>query len=55
MSLHRILENDDFIVDYFADDKTYRVSVFNDGHFWDECWFPAFKEGRGIELDEAEL
>ena len=22
----------------------YRVSVFDDNHFWDECWFDAYEE-----------
>jgi hypothetical protein len=22
----------------------YRVTVFNDGHFWDEYWFDAYEE-----------
>lgn len=41
MAMHRILENDEFIIDYSPDDKTYRVNFFNDGHFWSDCEFTA--------------
>ena len=36
--IKRIYEDDDFIVDLFTDDKTVRVSVFDDGHFKDEVF-----------------
>lgn len=44
MSLIRILESDDWIVDYETDSKTYRVSYFEDGHFVDQCRFEPYKE-----------
>ena len=40
----RISENDDFVVDYNKERGMYRVSVFNDGHFWDEYWFDAYED-----------
>ena len=36
--IKRIYEDDDFIVDLFTEDKTVRVSVFEDGHFKDEVF-----------------
>lgn len=44
MSLLRILENDDWIVDYDRKRGMYRVSYFEDNHFKDECWFDCFEE-----------
>lgn len=44
MSLIRISENDDFVVDYDRERGMYRVSVFDNGHFWDEFWFDAYEE-----------
>ena len=36
--IKRIYEDDDFIVDLFPEDRTIRVSVFDDGHFKDEVF-----------------
>lgn len=44
MSLIKICISDDFEVDYDRDRGMYRVSVFDDGHFWDEYWFDAYEE-----------
>lgn len=44
MNVIRILESDDFVVDYDKSRDMYRVSFFGDGHFKDECWFDAYKE-----------
>lgn len=44
MSLLRILENDDWIVDYDRERGQYRVSYFEDNHFRDELWFDCFEE-----------
>lgn len=44
MSLIRITESDNFIVDYDKYRGMYRVSVFEDGHFKDEFWFDAYEE-----------
>ena len=39
----RILETDDWIIDYCKETNRYRVSYFEDFHFVDEIWFNAFK------------
>ena len=44
MSLIRILESDNWIVDYDRERGMYRVSYFEDGHFKDECWFDCYEE-----------
>ena len=48
MGLIRVLESDDFVVDYDKSRGMYRVSVFDDGHFWDEFWFDAY-EGKEVK------
>lgn len=44
MSLIRISESDDWIVDYDRERGMYRVSYFEDCHFKDEFWFDAYEE-----------
>lgn len=44
MSLFPISESDDFVVHYDPMKGMYRVTVFNDGHFWDEYWFDAYED-----------
>lgn len=44
MSLIRISESDDWIVDYDRERGMYRVSYFEDYHFKDEYWFDCFEE-----------
>ena len=44
MSLIRISESEDFVVDYDKERGMYRVSVFNDGHFQNEYWFDCYEE-----------
>ena len=39
----KIDTSDNFIVDYDKSRGMYRVSVFDDGHFWDEFWFDAYE------------
>lgn len=46
MDLIKIYENDNFIVDYNKDRGMYRVSVFEDNRFWDECWFNAYEDEK---------
>jgi hypothetical protein len=48
MSLIKVFENDNFIVDYDKDKRRYRVSVFEDHHFQDEFWFDAYEENPYI-------
>lgn len=44
MSLIKILENDNFIIDYDKENKRYRVSYFEDNHWVDECWFAEYED-----------
>lgn len=44
MSLIRISESDDWIVDYDRERGMYRVSYFEGNHFKDEYWFDCFEE-----------
>lgn len=44
MNLIRILDTDDWAVDYDQDENKYRASFFIDYHFVDEIWFDAYKE-----------
>lgn len=44
MNLVRIIDSDDWVVDYNKDDQTYRVSYFEDSHFVDELCFKEYKE-----------
>ena len=59
MSLIRISESEDFVVDYDRERGMYRVSIFNDNHFQDEYWFDAYEEkeyrkhGSWFLLDEC--
>lgn len=39
----RILENNDWIVDYDIENNQYRVNYFQDNHFVGEVWFDAYK------------
>ena len=50
MALIRILESDDWFVDYDRDRGMYRVSYFQDNHFLDECWFDAYEEEKKWHL-----
>ena len=40
----KILETDDWIVDYCKETNRYRVSYFEDFHFVDDVLFDAYKE-----------
>ena len=44
----RILETDDWVVEYDAENNQYRVSYFQDYHFVDEVWFDAYKEEKRL-------
>ena len=52
MSLIRISESENFIVDYDRERGMYRVSVFNDNHFRDEYWFDCYEE-RELSSNEG--
>ena len=51
MSLIRISESDDWIVDYDRGRGMYRVSYFKDDHFVDEHWFDCFEENEPFYID----
>lgn len=51
MSLIKISESDDWIVDYDRERDMYRVSYFQDNHFVDEHWFDAYEE-KEVEVTE---
>ena len=51
MSLIRVSESDDWIVDYDRERGMYRVSYFEDNHFVDECWFDEYKEDTAVNLE----
>ena len=40
----RILEKDEWVVDYDREKKKYRVSYFEEFHFCDEIWFDAYED-----------
>ena len=42
MNLIRILDTDDWAVDYDQDENKYRASFFIDYHFVDEIWFDGY-------------
>ena len=44
--LIRILENENWIIDYDKDSKRYRASYFEDNHFVDECWFHTYEDNE---------
>ena len=44
MSLIRISESDDWIVDYDKERGMYRVSYFENNHFVDEHWSDAYED-----------
>lgn len=46
----RILESDDWIVDYDKEKRKYRVSYFEDFHFVDEIWFDAYEDKETKEF-----
>lgn len=54
MSLIRILEGYNWIVDYDRERGMYRVSYFEDGHFVDELWFDCCEE-RELSSNEIML
>ena len=44
-NLIRVCTYDNFEVDYDDENGVYRVTVFKDGHYWDEVSFEEFKQG----------
>ena len=54
MSLIRISESNDWVVDYDRERGMYRVSYFEDNHFKDEHWFDCYEE-RELNNNECIL
>lgn len=52
MSLIRISESDNWIVDYDTGSGTYRVSYFEDGHFVSSCKFNKFNMFEYFEMED---
>lgn len=44
MDVVRTHDSDDFVVDYDKSRGMYKVTIFKDGHFWDEVWFDVYEE-----------
>lgn len=58
MSLIRIAENNNFIIDYDKEKGMYRVSFFENGHWQDEIWFDAYENNElkvNLTKDELEM
>ena len=43
MNLIKILDTDDWVIEYDAENNRYRVSYFQDNHFVDEVLFDAYE------------
>lgn len=50
----RILENDDWVVEYDAENNQYRVSYFQDYHFVDEVLFDAYRGEKGLCVESED-
>ena len=46
----RILDTDDWVVEYDIENNIYRVSYFQDYHFVDEILFDAYKEENRLRV-----
>ena len=50
----RILETDDWIIEYDAENNQYRVSYFQDYHFVDEILFDAYKGEKRLCVESGD-
>ena len=50
----RILENDDWIVEYDAENNQYKVGYFQDNHFVDEVLFDEVDKSKSIKNKKCE-
>ena len=50
----RILDTDDWVVEYDAENHRYRVSYFQDYHFVDEILFDAYKREKGLCVESED-
>ena len=47
----RILDTDDWVIEYNAENNQYRVSYFQDCHFVDEVLFDAYREEKRLYIE----
>ena len=45
----RILENDDWVVEYDAENHRYRVTYFQDNHFVDDVLFDEVDRSKSVK------
>ena len=50
----RILDIDDWVVEYDIENNQYRVSYFQDYHFVDEVLFDAYKEEKRLCVESED-
>ena len=50
----RILDTNDWIVEYDAENHRYRVGYFQDNHFVDEVLFDAYKEEKRLYIESED-
>ena len=50
----RILDIDDWVVEYDIENNQYRVSYFQDNHFVDEILFDAYKEEKRLCIESED-
>ena len=50
----RILDTDDWVIEYDAENNRYRVSYFQDYHFVDEVLFDAYKGEKRLCVESED-
>lgn len=50
----KILDTDDWVVEYDAENNRYRVSYFQDNHFVDDVLFDAYREEKGLCIESED-
>ena len=50
----RILDTDDWVVEYDAENNQYRVSYFQDYHFVDDVLFDAYREEKRLCVESED-
>ena len=50
----RILDIDDWVVEYDIENNQYRVSYFQDNHFVDEVLFDAYEGEKGLCVESED-
>ncbi len=51
---NRILDTDDWVVEYDEGNNQYRVSYFQDYHFVDDVLFDAYGEKKGLCVESED-